>query len=552
MAIRTSSPPTNRRCGASVAGMKVPVCDFGYGPLSCLMSVSQPLGLSACKNSESAFLPCSRMRECLGSGECNVTQDMGGGAGANSEIDPPVDSNGVFASTGKLERRKRAHFGDEVASKSSAEIAAGTSADDDVTEILRLSVSGEIDDRNMRDSIGVQPGLQRSQVGVSAASAAREQYAQLSEKPSSLVAPSTNKPKTRALFEPVATAVRSGRFVEAYRRLNRLKDSGVNLLDGMTESMIERIRRMGTRFDDSLRDICPSESDGWKTETDNNFGIEFSIRLTRGIVQVVSSRVFEGVDALIGFVALCELDLYEKYFPDIATAEPLRERMNDSIWRLKRNAHGGREDNVVHVSCLDSLDEPLGGLWLCLYTPETEGASELCKVPLPKPEAQAVRVGFWRSVFVITPIWAETTAGATAVDEPSEMQQSFRLTFALQHRTTAASCVFPEVLMRREVVCVYEGLRKFLQEDHDAIANRILTSHKATFYGSVRRHLFEVAPSTAIKPTSPFLLLNFGGISSFLPSDWADTLDEVPQSLWDEMREGDALIESFDSPLALL
>ena len=37
--------------------------------------------------------------------------------------------------------------------------------------------------------------------------------------------------------------------------------------------------------------------------------------------------------------------------------------MQDSLLHVRRHGHGDVEDNILHFSCTDALDEPLGALW---------------------------------------------------------------------------------------------------------------------------------------------------------------------------------------------
>ena len=39
------------------------------------------------------------------------------------------------------------------------------------------------------------------------------------------------------------------------------------------------------------------------------------------------------------------------------------ELLQDSLLHVRRSGHGGVEDNILHFSFVDALDEPLGALW---------------------------------------------------------------------------------------------------------------------------------------------------------------------------------------------
>lgn len=310
------------------------------------------------------------------------------------------------------------------------------------------------------------------------------------------------------LFE----AVRQGRWVEARRRVRELEQSGASLDQVVGSKMLERINRIGAQFEDSLGELNPAEgvlAGEWTTEHDDLNDLDFAFRLADSTMQVVASAVFTA-DALKAFVGLCEYDLCMRYSSEIMNVKPLREFGIDSIWNVRRRAHGGKEDNIVQVSCLDALDEPLEALWFCVYTPGKEGLHELNGVRLPPPRDGAVRLGYWRNVFAIKPLWT---------DPPS-----FRITLGLHRRTSAAAYVFAGV-MRREVGSVLRNFREFVDTCSD-LTWRSLFSRQAPFYDSVSRHLAECARARAVPPPRSILsMLSFKELTQHLPEDWADRTD---------------------------
>jgi len=316
---------------------------------------------------------------------------------------------------------------------------------------------------------------------------------------------------------PILEAARRGRWVEAHKELRKLREEGRNVDSALGDAMVERITRIGNRFAESLEEIDERQDDNsWTRECDAKTGLHYSFRLANNTFQVVASENFEGFDALQAFVALCEFDLCGQCCRDITSVECVsHERINDSIWRLQRHAQSGREDNIVQVSTVDALDEQIGCLWLCAYTPTEEQATSLLGFPLPQPEEGAVRVGLWRIVYVVTPIWDE--------------KPSFRLTVGLCRRPTSAACIFPGVIMRREVGTVLRGFRSFLEETCKENNWRSVFSRKAPFYDDVRRHLVEKNKGAPL--CQPLLGLTFPEISSFLPEGWADDVEGLVQML---------------------
>jgi len=161
------------------------------------------------------------------------------------------------------------------------------------------------------------------------------------------------------------------------------------------------------------------------------------------------------------------------------------------------------------VSCVDALEEPLGALWISAYVPcelgdergEEAEASKLGGVDLPPPEPGAVRAGFWKSAYAITPLWRE-------------QGHAFRLTCALSQHPTRAASVFPD-FMRRESDALLSSFRTFLHRCRD-LSWRALFSGNCEMYDCVRRHLAERAPPTNLPP-SPLIRLSFSELSAHVP-----------------------------------
>eukprot|EP00445_Apocalathium_hangoei_P058539 CAMPEP_0204079892 /NCGR_PEP_ID=MMETSP0360-20130528/173090_1 /ASSEMBLY_ACC=CAM_ASM_000342 /TAXON_ID=268821 /ORGANISM="Scrippsiella Hangoei, Strain SHTV-5" /LENGTH=489 /DNA_ID=CAMNT_0051028645 /DNA_START=11 /DNA_END=1479 /DNA_ORIENTATION=- len=211
--------------------------------------------------------------------------------------------------------------------------------------------------------------------------------------------------KQRFIVEDImlSTALRAGRWIEARQRLESLEAAGTSeAVQYLDDSTMERLRRINARFEDSLHELKPKEQDGWILNQTANHGLDFRFRLTSRTLEVVSSKVFEGVDALHAFIGLCEFDLQRKYDKQILDVQTLEQvGTGDSLWRIVKQVAVAKEDNVLHVSCIDALDEPLGALWVSTYTPVLLAASnrneatsgsgdrhpvEACGVTLPAPQ----------------------------------------------------------------------------------------------------------------------------------------------------------------------
>ncbi|CAE7911177.1 unnamed protein product [Symbiodinium necroappetens] len=159
------------------------------------------------------------------------------------------------------------------------------------------------------------------------------------------------------------------------------------------------------------------------------------------------------------------------------------ELMQDSLLHVRRHGHGDVEDNILHFSCTDALDEPLGALWLSSYTPPLKRgrhARSFRGIALPKPQTGAVRLAFWRSSFAIAPVWSGVAATA-----PSAV----RVTYAVARRPSSAASIFPSRMYRE----VSNRLAKF--KDYLHIREKSAgTVVDCDVYNHIERHLLECAP----------------------------------------------------------
>lgn len=318
---------------------------------------------------------------------------------------------------------------------------------------------------------------------------------------------------TNSVDRQVYAAVHRGRWVEARRTIQEMEKSQDDELleDTLGTAMRKRIQRVGSRFDESLAELGGFQDSSWTKDDDN-----VAFRLIDGLFQVVTTRSYENFDAFQAFVGLCEYDLCPEYLRTVKKAQLLQEDVepspNDTLWQVHQRWHTSKEDNILQVSCLDALNEPLGALWFSTYTPaeeEVESLEELRGVKLPPTQEGFVRVNFWRTVFAIEPNWT---------DPPS-----FKLTMALSRRPSAAAVFFSSVV-QREAKDIMDGFYKHLRECSD-LNGRALFSPRAPFYECVRRHLADMVPRGCRPPVNPLLRLKFNELSELLPEDWADHVD---------------------------
>lgn len=333
----------------------------------------------------------------------------------------------------------------------------------------------------------------------------------------------------------VKTALRAGRVKQVESRLKELEQAGQgDVSRHVHEFTAERLKRIVECFDKSLKEL-QQEGDGdgtpdWRKESKKHAGdIDLAFRLADDHIQVVASRDL-AVDALHAFVGLSEFDLSHRYCGKTEGVHLLqRAGTGDSLWRLRKSGAQGKEDNILHVSAVDALDEPLGALWLSVYTPGTcsssgvsegtpgtprlprHGAVEVNGMAVPPPQDGCVRADFWKSVFIITPVW-----GKGGIDG---RPPACRLTVGLCRRATSASCVFPS-FVRKETEALITGIHNFLQHRSE-LSWRTIASPSSVLYDFVRDHLQEKKPpgNVAIKP---LVRMSCSDLTAYLPTNWAE------------------------------
>ncbi|CAK8990850.1 Uncharacterized protein SCF082_LOCUS2410 [Durusdinium trenchii] len=161
-----------------------------------------------------------------------------------------------------------------------------------------------------------------------------------------------------------------------------------------------------------------------------------AFRLSNDLLQAVASTVCTGCDIVQALDGLLEYVQQHEHNDDLEVQQLNNELEQDSLLRVFRSGHGRTEDNILHCSWLDALDEPLGALWLSSYNFQ-HNRPKFRGVRLPQPRSGAVRLSFWRSSFTIAP---HAKRGTRAV----------RVTYALARRPSSAACIFPSI-MHREV-----------------------------------------------------------------------------------------------------
>jgi len=216
---------------------------------------------------------------------------------------------------------------------------------------------------------------------------------------------------------PIWEAARKARIAEAHRALRELEASGANACKLLGPELFERINRVGDCYEASLQDLREAPCDlqegampdaAWR-ELSKGEEMASAYKFTNENLQVMASMTFmhAEIDVFKAFVGLCEHDLADGYneaqvhsqrlWPKLGDSDQFASASGDGLWQaVRRPQHGGKEDNIFHVSCVDALDDkrfgPMGALWFAIYTPEPEPeTTEPAEVTSPRaPENSLV------------------------------------------------------------------------------------------------------------------------------------------------------------------
>jgi len=298
----------------------------------------------------------------------------------------------------------------------------------------------------------------------------------------------------------------SGRIIEAKRLVQKSQSMKRRFHEILDENDLEVIHRVDASYSNSLDELVQTSGSGWMKDRDEAQDLDMAFRLSNDLLQAVATTVcscdlVEALDGLLEYVQQHE------HNDDLEVQQLNNEMEQDSLLRVTRSGHGRTEDNILHCSWLDALDEPLGALWLSSYTFKHRNL-KFRGTRLPPPKSGAVRLSFWRSSFAIAPCTGDLKRGRSAV----------RVTYALARRPSSAACIFPSI-MHREVGKMLTRFKEFLQNrdfERDSLSN-------STIYDSIRRHAAECAAN----PRREIQEVSFEELASLLPEDWADYHDPV-------------------------
>lgn len=173
---------------------------------------------------------------------------------------------------------------------------------------------------------------------------------------------------------PLMVAYYHGRIMEAHREVKRMECIPRNELWVFDRKVIEQIKRIGAKYEESMDLLNIDVSSLPVHETNAKMKLEWGLQLTDGTLRATFS-VERDLDVVKSFVAFQEKDLDVGIKDNLVQVDPLGSpSSNDSIWRVISHAAalGTKGDDIIIESSVDALSEPLGAIWMSGYSPTAQ------------------------------------------------------------------------------------------------------------------------------------------------------------------------------------
>lgn len=199
----------------------------------------------------------------------------------------------------------------------------------------------------------------------------------------------------------IASAAHAGRFAEAYRELQRCEAQGIDVHEFLDAQDIERVRRIGSVYEESLRMLQRAPRDYPNHEKNDAIGLEWGAELHDG--KFITTTIIEQDIDIVRAVAVHLEGRAERLFnPDVVSHEPIGEQHSyDTSWQKITHvrATGTKADDVLRKSVVDALDEPsVRAIWLAEYTVGDAGHAG----PVTPPRAGHYRMPYLRNVMMLS------------------------------------------------------------------------------------------------------------------------------------------------------
>jgi hypothetical protein len=171
-------------------------------------------------------------------------------------------------------------------------------------------------------------------------------------------------------------AVKHGRYLAALRELNRLKEKGSLAVQSLDAACLERIQRIGGRYEAGMKLIQNKPSDFKIWEENVKLNLAWAVKLEGDRMNCLTVTRFPAKCLSLSDCCVLEFERdLENHLSDddIRSKELSKPDAHECSWH--RLAHmksvGSKTDDILIESALDALDEPSKSVFAMRYSPSS-------------------------------------------------------------------------------------------------------------------------------------------------------------------------------------
>lgn len=181
--------------------------------------------------------------------------------------------------------------------------------------------------------------------------------------------------------------------------MERLVDNCIYPNEILGDETFDMVCRVAAKYDASLAMFGLRVPEFSCNEENHALDLQWGVKLEGGMMTIKSVIGYPEIDPVCVVAGRLEMDLEGHFNPSFVHAEALNKHPSDTLWRrLDCGMPMCRSDNVVHTSLVDALDEPLGAIWIGLYSPPDRRNTEV-----PRLEHGHVRLPYIFAALKIEP-----------------------------------------------------------------------------------------------------------------------------------------------------
>lgn len=282
-----------------------------------------------------------------------------------------------------------------------------------------------------------------------------------------------------------------GRCIEAQRELRILELAGVDPAAIFPDRSLEHIRRIGMKYEESLKLLHGKFKDMDTSERLPDLKCEWGISIKGDVSTLLYSVEEPGLPLVLATAALMERDLQKAFNQGILRTERLgTPRNNEQFWRTWTYSRTAKAyaDTVLIINAMDALDESVSAIWGSWETPSSD-AARAQGVEIPPPDANCSRPEYSLNVWQITPLH-ELGHGDRRTGLRMRMQVDVKLPKVMQ----AVVSVMPWIAIKRwgrsRISKMVADFNKFVTSSQE-LEERVRTSEHRAFYAALHEHLGE-------------------------------------------------------------